>query len=406
MQKDVFIISNHNYNKPNNAAISRILNYSKALAQKGSSTILLSFKLGTSLQTFTECSESIYILGLETRGSRFILRKLRKHCYFVYTLLYLIKIYFHIRAKRIKKPNSIIVFSHRIFDDLLILFFFKILLRVKTICEKNEIYYTIPSNLAIPNDLAGKMLHYFSLPFKLFSYYLNDLLVIFYDEVISISSNIYDWVRRFNSKVNIIPILCGDSLPISNINKEQDYFSIGYAGTLSIKKDGLVILINSIRLILNSGANVFLNLYGSGSKFDVEYLTGLVDELKLNDYIINRGVIENKSLLQELGNNDLLVLPRPNSWQAYFGFSTKLAEYLSTGLPVLATAVGDNPKYITDGVNGYILESLNEHTLCNKIKSIMKISEEERELVGREGKNTMLKYFHYSNYSTTLSKIT
>lgn len=62
---------------------------------------------------------------------------------------------------------------------------------------------------------------------------------------------------------------------------------------------------------------------------------------------------------QMLKNAEALVLDRPNSLQAQYGFPTKLGEYLLTGNPVVVTKVGDIPLYLKDGVSALLSEDRN-----------------------------------------------
>jgi glycosyltransferase involved in cell wall biosynthesis len=52
--------------------------------------------------------------------------------------------------------------------------------------------------------------------------------------------------------------------------------------------------------------------------------------------------------------SSVLVLARPDNIQSKGGFPTKLGEYLATGRPVLITSVGDIPKYLSHGINGFL----------------------------------------------------
>ena len=97
---------------------------------------------------------------------------------------------------------------------------------------------------------------------------------------------------------------------------------------------------------------------------------------------------------QILKNAKILVLCRPDNRQALGGVPTKLGEYLSTGNPVLVTAVGDIRLYLKDGVNAYVSRPQDINTFSQKIDEIA--SNYECALkVGNEGKRLVYDDFNY-----------
>lgn len=60
---------------------------------------------------------------------------------------------------------------------------------------------------------------------------------------------------------------------------------------------------------------------------------------------------ECSNLLKE---SDFSLVIRPDTVLSKYGFSTKISEAFSYGVPVLATDTSDNRKYILDGDNGFV----------------------------------------------------
>lgn len=98
-----------------------------------------------------------------------------------------------------------------------------------------------------------------------------------------------------------------------------------------------------------------LSLYGNAESNEmINEFISLVQKLKLEGKIFFLGLVSRNIITVKLLEASILVLPRPDSIQAQYGFSTKFGEYLATGNPVVATSVGEIPKYLTDKKNVFL----------------------------------------------------
>lgn len=121
-------------------------------------------------------------------------------------------------------------------------------------------------------------------------------------------------------------------------------------------------------------------------------------------FIQYRGILAHSNVMDEMRKMHLLILRSPYSKQTHYGFSTKLAEYMASGVPVLGTDVSDNKLYITDNVNGFLLAGVTEKGFYNKFKEIIDIYAKKREKLAEEALRTTKSYFDYRNYSDKLTK--
>jgi glycosyltransferase involved in cell wall biosynthesis len=71
----------------------------------------------------------------------------------------------------------------------------------------------------------------------------------------------------------------------------------------------------------------------------------------------------NLSVYQDWGAVDIFVLPSLNE-----GISNTILEAMSTGIPVVATAVGGNPELVEDGVTGRLFEPGDVGCLTNILR--------------------------------------
>jgi glycosyltransferase involved in cell wall biosynthesis len=166
-----------------------------------------------------------------------------------------------------------------------------------------------------------------------------------------------------------------------------------YAGSLSQKKDGVESLVQAFEKISRKFPE--LQLWIAGGK------TQMAASQQLNELILLLNLQNSVKLLGEIDRDEIpfyllaakiLVLPRPDSIQARGGFPTKLGEYLATGRPVIATTVGEIPKYLTKS-EAFLISPINiEDELLENTRAIMSNYSEALE-VAKKGKTKAYQYF-------------
>ncbi len=229
-----------------------------------------------------------------------------------------------------------------------------------------------------------------------------------FDGFIVISENLQNYlVDKISKKAKmvLIPILSNSCEFNDFINSTStSLFTIFYAGTLCQKKDGVLDLIRSMKIIIEKNYDAHLFIVGdTQNQDDKRKIHELISELDLEKYISLTGFISRKAYLELLNQADLLVLAKPKSIEAEYCFPTKLGEYLLTGKPVLITRTGVIPNYIIDGTNGYLAEPDNCKDFAEKIETI--INDYDNAIIsGKAGRELAMKEFDYKNNGIKLNK--
>jgi glycosyltransferase involved in cell wall biosynthesis len=129
---------------------------------------------------------------------------------------------------------------------------------------------------------------------------------------------------------------------------------VGYLGGTQ-KFEGLNTLLRAFARLREQGLDTLLFLAGDLYKTDLhEDLPSLVAELRLEDSVILAGRLSTEEVIDALSGVDVLVVPKHDERANIAGFPQKLVEYLAAGKPVVATAVGDVPLYLHQGVNAIL----------------------------------------------------
>jgi len=153
--------------------------------------------------------------------------------------------------------------------------------------------------------------------------------------------------------------------PWAGLDEHQPPFVIGAIGRLAAIKDQ-ALLIRAFAALRSEeeerGRQLFLAIIGDGPA--ESELRRLVADLSIEPYVWMPGSRNDCDKL--LRCFDLFVLPSLNE-----GISNTILEAMSSGLPVVATAVGGNPELVSAGVTGELFEPGNEESLIVTIRSYL-----------------------------------
>ena len=119
--------------------------------------------------------------------------------------------------------------------------------------------------------------------------------------------------------------------------------------------------------------------------------------------IIAYGRIPHEKCIEIVKMADFSVLLRENLRYAKAGFSTKLSESLSLGVPVLCNSVGGADEIIQDGQNGIKVEGCNTNTIIAALDRIISLSDGEIDDLKRSALNTGKHLFDGSAYVAVLN---
>ncbi|MCD4730422.1 MAG: glycosyltransferase [Bacteroidales bacterium] len=271
------------------------------------------------------------------------------------------------------------------------------------IAERNERSLGIVLNKLSPDGFLNKILFYCIQLFEVFNALIKDELSRFYDGNIVISTNFENWIKSRNSNYLKIPILANQELP-SIKSRPIKITNIGYSGSFSFKKDGVDKLINAIEVLIHDYkiSNIRLNISGFGTKRSIRIINKNIDNKGLRKHIIFFGKLNFNDYLKFQSEQDLMVVIRCNSLQGKYSFATKIAEYSKLGKLILTTNMSDNSLYIKDKRNGFLINKINPHSIAKCIFEVLKMPEEDLEIIRANAIQTSEKEFNITSYSDKL----
>lgn len=292
--------------------------------------------------------------------------------------------------------------SYQILDIALILLF-RISTRYRIFADINEVRrYTIQwkglKSILSKGGLRRALAYLLSL--------FADMCFAFLHGHIYISLPIQQYFGKKNAIV--VPILCDDvpeSRPLPKRWTTGDTFQLGFAGTVDVVKERMEIFFAGLKMLLRENTNVVVNLYGGIGDKEKEALDTALEEYGLAPHFRYRGVYPRERLIELLvTENHALILPRGETKQNAYGFSTKLTDYLEAQLPIVTSRVGDVCRYFTQGENAILYDPGSPLDFAENLSNLI---ENYDELAPRlvEGANALrTNALAYKRYSLVLAK--
>lgn len=212
---------------------------------------------------------------------------------------------------------------------------------------------------------------------------------------ISISKNLSDYFNKISThNTFILPVIVDISrFETSCISKNKCEEYLCYMGNMELSKDDVDNIIKAFSLISKEFSSLKLLLFGDPTMGTKNILNELISSLDLTEKIKLKGKINSFEVPEILKNAKILVSSQPNTVRASGGFPTKLGEYLASGTPALFTDVGENSKYVKDGVHLFFAKSGNPNDYAIKLRYILN-NYEKAQKMAKEGKG-----FVFENYS-------
>jgi glycosyltransferase involved in cell wall biosynthesis len=403
--QQLIVISNFSFTSRQGAAYSRLLCYSHALENEFNVIITSRYE-----GDFDEIFENTLILNnlflLSSKKGKQktkIYRLLFRHFDFLGSYRYLRNVR---KALNISSStaNIFLFYSSDFALAIVALIYLKVFKQYKVFIEKSELEIGITLNQNIKFNLKG-FITLILFPFHLSCSLIVDFMAPFFSGIIVISKKLEKLYGRFNRKMIYIPILTDTTKFILGASKiDNSFFYIGYTGAISRKKDGIFEFIKALGILPQIYKDeIKFNIYGEGNKEDVSLLNKIINIYQLHNVVIFKNTVPAQNIPEILVDHDLLVITRASNIQTEYGFSTKLAEYLASGVLVLATKVSDNPYYLSDVINSLLVDPGDINAIALKI--IYAIDNRNKtKNIGLEGRKLAMQYFHYSLYSETFKE--
>lgn len=215
---------------------------------------------------------------------------------------------------------------------------------------------------------------------------LNNQILSRYFTTVAVSADIRNTLAgRFNFPANRIEVIHnGIDFSGEVVAKfRKDHFIVGSSGRLFPVKD-FPLMIEIARLLSNSHGDSFrFLLAGDGPEF--EKISTLINDYDLNDRFTLLGHQNNMSSFYN--SIDLYI-----NTSIHEGIPMTILEAFAHGIPVIAPAVGGIPEIVSEGEDGFLIETRDPHDFAKKCIYLQE-NESVRVAMARSAQENVMKSF-------------
>ena len=212
--------------------------------------------------------------------------------------------------------------------------------------------------------------------------------------ILAVSPFLYSYYKKQEKKVYWVPPLFEYQEKSSKTTSEKGFLNIVYAGMMG-KKDILLPLLDVVKIINFKEIKVRLSIAGDISS-ELEKVWKIKNYDKYGIKLL--GYLENEKVKEIILQSDITVLFRKNLKYAKAGFSSKVAEAITLGIPVICNKVGGTDLVIEHLYNGYLINKINEKNILNALNKLLLMSKEEKIEIKENAFKTAQKLFIISKY--------
>ena len=219
------------------------------------------------------------------------------------------------------------------------------------------------------------------------------------DYILSISSYFTAYYKSIGCKnvIEIPPIMdCIETAINPTVRRVRH---VVYAGSPA-QKDLILPFLDAVAKRNEKQVDIIADIVGVSNEQVMSLMKISAPEQK---GIIAYGRIPHEKCIEIVKKADFSVLLRENLRYAKAGFSTKLSESLSLGVPVLCNSVGGADEIIQDGQNGIKVEGYDTNTIIAAIDRIILLSDGDIDDLKRSALNTGKHLFDGSAYVAVLN---
>ena len=215
-----------------------------------------------------------------------------------------------------------------------------------------------------------------------------------FDGIVPISHTLDEYAHLHSPKTKtlIVPILVEDDKNVAIGGNDYKVPYIVHTGTMLENKDGISYILKAFaEFKKNDTSDCRLVFTGPQANEHCSYLP-LIESLGIQPYVDLLGMVSMEKVTSLQHHAALSIIYKSENLQTKYCFPTKLGEMLVSGVPVIATSVGEANYYLKNRENEYVVKPFDVDELANSMTHVL-TNNEEGEKIGAQGRKLALDSF-------------
>lgn len=217
------------------------------------------------------------------------------------------------------------------------------------------------------------------------------------DVIVAVSEEVAVWLARFpqtRNKVRVLPngVNYDRYRPfLPRVANRRKPLTLGFLGTLK-PWHGVDCLLQAYALIVREIPESRLRIIGDGP--ERENLEALCVTLGIADHVSFTGAVTPSQVPHQLGEMDIGIAPYPKLDEFYFS-PLKIYEYMASGLPVIASDIGQIRQLIAHEQTGLLTPAGDIDAIANAVIWLHR-NPQESNRIARNGQSKVLREHTWS----------
>ena len=225
-------------------------------------------------------------------------------------------------------------------------------------------------------------------------WYYQTIQIRHFDGIVPISHTLDAYIHLHSPKMKtiIVPILVEDDKQVKIGENPYNMPYIVHTGTMVENKDGISYILKAFsKFKENDTSGCRLVFTGPQANEKCSYLP-MMEELGIRSFVDLLGMVSMEKVTDLQHYAALSIIYKSENLQTKYCFPTKLGEMLVSGVPVVATSVGEANYYLKNKENAYVVKPFDVDELARTIKHVFS-NISEGKLIGHNGRELALKDF-------------
>lgn len=165
-----------------------------------------------------------------------------------------------------------------------------------------------------------------------------------------------------------------------DVERGNKPYNCVYLGSIT-KFRGIDTLLDGISHLDPSRDDIAVHIIGDGPQNDISWLQTKADDLGIDDLVTWHGYVDHEDIPEFLAGMDIALSPLPDHESFRVSSPAKIYEYLSMGLPVVASNIEAHETILTEDKTGFLFLSGDAFGLADALRNAISAIEEQESVV-------------------------